>query len=402
MLMIISTAVMSLLIMRGHLFNRFFINSIKRDVLESNVSSVFSIYCEGEMDFSTGDNFLMDLFGDTLDIVSVEKKKWGLYDLITVSAGWRNLSVKKTGLFGTDLDRGKGIAVYLKDTGINLSLSGSSFVRGVCYTSDGIVSSASIEGYPFIFQKTVEGRVEKSEKIFPLIDMEAYESITSLFYGSDNYLPISDLVSNSVENSFYEPASVYYADTSITLRRVSFKGNIILSVNGTLTIERTAYLENVIMLARKIVVDEGSSGSFQAFALEEIVVKKGALLEYPCVLAVVHDSVKKFTERPAVILEENTTVPGGIFVITNDDTGFIKISKNAAVYGQVYCNGAIEHSGNVFGSVYCNNFSFTSFQMRYFNHLLNANVDFSRLPARFSGVDINNENPKKSLIAWLN
>ena len=404
LLMIISTAVMSLLIMRGYLFNKFFINSIQRDKLERNVSSAFNIYREGDMDFSVSENFDIDLFGDGLDIVSVEKKKWGVYDLITINAEWKNFKVKKSGLFGTDMDRGNGTAVYLVDNGISLSLSGSSFVKGLCFTSEGFVSSASIEGYPFIFQKTVEGRVEKSAKPPLFLDTEVPASITSLFYELSNYVPFSDIKSNNIsaiENSFCEPVSVYYADSSLVLSGISLKNNIILASNGTLTINKSAELENVILLARKIVVNEGYSGSFQAFALEKIDVRKNVFLEYPSVLAIVHDSLRKFTQMPAIFLEENTSVSGGIFVIANDDTGFIKISKNSTIYGQVYCNGNIEHSGNVYGSVYCNMFSYIFGQMRYYNHLLNANIDYSKLPYNFSGVNINNENPKKSLIKWV-
>lgn len=404
-LMLISMSITTLLVLRGYLFNKTFLDNIKKYELERNVSSAFKIYSEGVDLFSQGDSCNLDLFSDSISCVILKKSKWGIYDLITATSSWKNLTISKSGLFGTNMDRGTGLALYLADTGINLSLSGNSLVKGVCYVPGGNVKSASIEGHPFIYKQTVEGQTTKSNKTLPETDTEVLKSILSLFLKLTPDFSLSDIVSDNTDilvNPFHSKLITYYTPASVVLSDMNFKDNIIIASAQTITIDNSDKLENVIVLARKIVVTEGFSGSFQGFALESINIGKNVHLKYPSALALVQDENRKLAgSNQSVTIGENSDVSGAIIVITEDNSGYLTISKNAVVYGQVYCAGSVNLSGSVFGSLFCNYFRFSVSRSIYTNHLLDANIDFSRLPSCFSGVDFDDQNPKKSLIKWV-
>lgn len=404
--MIISITIITLLIMRGYLFSKTFLDKVKKDELERNISSAFKIYSEDPDLFSKTDSCNLDLYGDSSSFVSLKKIKWGIYDLITARSKWGQVSSSHIGLFGSDMDRGEDLALYLSDSGINLSLSGKSLIKGLCYVPQGKVKSASVEGHPFIFKKIVDGQVKISSKMLPEIDPEVPETIHSFFYNFSNDLTLSGFKSNNshlVDNSFHNKTLKYSDKTSISLSGMTLKGNLIIASSGTITIDNSTNLDNVIIIARKIIISEGFSGSFQGFALDSINVKKGVYLKYPSALGLILEADGKITSNnKSIIINGNSIVSGAIFVMSGDKSGFVKISQRAVVYGQVYCAGSVELDGDIFGSLYCNFFRFSASSTNYTNHLLDASIDFSRLPFSFSGIEINNQNVKKSLIRWVN
>jgi hypothetical protein len=391
---------------RGYIFNKTFLNEVKRDELETNVSSVFKIYCEGDYRSFQTDSFNLDIYGDSTAIVTLKRMKWGIYDLITCSSKWKDLIISHTGLFGTDLNRGEDLALYLTDSGIDLSLSGNSLLKGLCYVPGGIIKSASIEGHPFIYDKITEGQIKKSDKSLPEIDTEIPKSILSFFQYNYADYPLSGVKSNNtnfLENSFKNKTLPYYEETSVSLSGMKINGNIIIASAGTVTIDNSVSLENVIILARNILIDDGFLGSFQGFALETINVGKNVHLKYPSALGIIQDKSRKLSENnQSITLGENSILSGGIIVISNDNNGLVRILQKAVVLGQVYCAGSVDLSGDIFGSLYCNNFKFNASRSSYLNHLLNGDIDFSRLPSAFSGFKVGDQNAKKSLIKWVN
>lgn len=404
--MIISITIITLLIMRGYIFSKIFFDSIKKDELERNVASAFKIYSEVPDLFLNRDSCSLDIYGDSSAIVTLKKVKWGCYDLIEASSKWNRSNVSHIGLFGADMDRGEDLALYLTDSGINLSLSGKSLLKGTCYVPEGKIKSASVEGHPFAFKKITEGNVKSSNKILPEIDPEVPLTIQSLFNDISYTFTLSGIKSNNIhtiDNSFYNKTIKYYDKVSVTLSGMNLKGNLIIKSSGTITLDNSINLENVIIMARNIIIKDGFSGSFQGFALESINVEKGTYLKYPSVLGLIQDQDSKLTgSNQSVIVNGNSIISGAIIVITDDNRGFVSISPTAVIYGQVYCNGSVELDGELFGSLYCNLFSFSASRTNYINHLLNAIINFSKLPSCFSGIEINNQNSKKSLIRWVN
>ena len=57
--------------------------------------------------------------------------------------------------------------------------------------------------------------------------------------------------------------------------------------------------------------------------------------------------------------------------------------------------------GQVHGSLYTDKFLLSTPSSVYENHLLNATIDASALPASFVGVGLLNTNSEKKVVAWL-
>lgn len=405
-LMIISMTIVSLILLRGFMFRAVLTDSEKREEMNRDNNSALELYKEGTGVFKDNGSSELDLYNDSLSFVKMTKRKWGIYDIISVASTWKNLKISKTGLFGTDLKRGEPLALFLPDAGINLSLSGKSVLNGTCIVPEGIIRPASVEGYPFIFKKTCIGKIKPSDKTLPLVDKEIQDSVHSLFYNIDTTKLYTSLIAKEmpeVVNQFSGPAVTYFGKSSYKSGNISMSGNIILACAGTLTITSSSTLDGIIVLARKIVIKEGFTGSLQAFALESVKVEKGVKLAYPSVLAIFQDKQKELTgDHPQISVDDNSSVCGCILITTDNDSGEIVVNKNAVIYGQIYCGGSVNLSGKVFGSVYCNSFRFTVSNSTYINHILNSDIDFSKMPERLSGIEVGNMNKTRNLIKWLN
>jgi len=405
-LMIISLSVVSLIILRGYLFRTVFIDNEKRHELDLNNNSALELYKEGVDLFSVSDSCNVDLYNDSISFVGMKKEKWGIYDIVLSSARWKNIISSSAGLYGSDLDRGENIALYLADQGIDVSLSGATFLKGTCYVPSGILRPASAEGYPFIYKKLSVGEVKSSSKKLPAMDPKVEKSILSLFINIDTTHSFSDLTAsgkNKAENSFLSKSVTYFEKSSISTGETTLRGKIILASTGTINIQPTSEINDIVVLARKIVIKDGFRGSLQAFALESVDVGKNVRLIYPSTLAICQDKEKKIAGNNLYIsIDENSDITGDVIVTTYDSSGSIIIGKNSSVSGQVYCSGSVDLSGNISGSVYCNSFRFSVGSSTYINHILNATIDFSKMPHRLSGIDAGGTNKTKSLIKWLN
>jgi hypothetical protein len=405
-LMIISMTIVSLILLRGYMFRAVLTDSEKREEMNRDNNSALELYKEGAGVFKDNGSSDLDLYNDSLSFVEMRKKKWGVYDIISVTSTWKNLKISKTGLYGTDLKRGEPLALFLTDTGINLSLSGKSVLNGTCIVPGGIIRPASVEGYPFVYKKICIGKIKPSDKTLPPVDKEIQDSVQSLFYNIDTTNLYTSLIARGISdvvNQFSGPVVTYFGKSSYKSGNISMSGNIILACAGTMTITSSSTLDGIIVLARKIVIKEGFSGSLQAFALESVKVEKGVKLKYPSVLAIFQDKQKELTgDHPQISVDGNSTVCGCVLIATDNDSGEIVISKNAVVYGQVYCGGSVNLSGKVFGSVCCNSFRFTVSNSTYINHILNSDIDFSKMPEVLSGVEIGGQNKTRNLIKWLN
>ncbi|MNT07780.1 hypothetical protein D3C72_1424970 [compost metagenome] len=79
----------------------------------------------------------------------------------------------------------------------------------------------------------------------------------------------------------------------------------------------------------------------------------------------------------------------------------IELKKNASVEGILYSNGFLHLLGNVFGTVYCNRFVLKTPVTYYENHMLDVQIDQSRLSPYFVSSSLFGEKNQKKVIKWL-
>jgi hypothetical protein len=403
-LMLISVIIISLVMMRYSLHQQAFTNKTKLDELDLNLKSAFLVYKHDPGIFSVSDSLDIDLYKDSLAMVRLTREDWGIFDIVTASAGWKNLSLSRSGLFGEVIDS-KDPALYVADHGITVSLSGNSIIRGNSFVPGGVFRTASVEGQPFRNKTTSEGEVHRSESDIPEPDSKL-DSTLAVTYNGDvigiNLSEIDRKNSLSIENPFRNPSVVYYSHVDAILSGLSFRGRIMIYAAGTVFIDRTTSLEDVIIVARRIIIDEGFTGSFQGFAIDSIAIGDNVSMNYPGVLAIAPAADGDATSSDAQItIGRNTIIKGCILLKGQKEKCRLVIPESTSLTGQVYCSGTVQMEGKVYGSIFCDGFSFRRENSTYINHLLNSDIDIERLPDGFAGFAVGNEKSLRTVIKWL-
>lgn len=403
-LMLISAIVITLLMMRFSLYNQIFINSVKSDELDLNLESAFLIYKQNPRIFSGEDSLCIDLYNDSLALVKLSREDWGILDIVTASTGWKNLFLSRTGLFGEVIDS-RDPALYVADHGISVSLSGNTLIRGNSFVPEGVFRTGSVEGQPFIYKNTSAGAVQRSRSDLPEPDPVLDSNLVSLFNGEVTGISFSEIYRKShlpFENPFSDNVVTYYSHLDAVLSGLSFSGKIMIYAAGTVYIDRTTTLEDVIIVARRIIIDDGFTGSFQGFAIDSVGVGDNVSLIYPSVLAIYPAGESDATSlNTHITLGTNTVIKGCILIKGQRESCRLVIPENTSVTGQVYCSGTVELEGEVYGSLFCDGFSFTRGNSTYVNQLLNTVIDIDQLPAGFAGFRAGDDKSSKTLIKWL-
>jgi hypothetical protein len=351
----------------------------------------------------TLDSVEVDLFGDSLSMVTIKKEEWGILDIITATTGWSKRSLSRSGLYGEVVDK-TDPALYMPDRGLNLTLSGHSKITGTVYVPSGIIRKGSIEGQPFIYDRVTDGIVRASERALPSLNSELESSINRIFNEVNPEISLSSLTKNDyqiIENNFESPSVTYFDEQNANLPDLNFKGHIIICAPGSIFVDYSTSLENVILIARKIIVGEGFSGSFQAFALDSIYVGSNVILNYPTVLCISGNDNDAASFKPVISIGRNTSISGCIILNSITDKARLVIPETSSITGQIYCNGDVDLRGEIIGSLFCNQFSFVSGRSSYINHLLNANINIYNLPKGFCGFCVGDTSSTRGLIKWI-
>lgn len=401
--MLISIVIISLILMRQLIFQSTYTNWCKSEEMELNLQSALLLYKQEPDILYLEDSVNVDLYGDSLAIVTIKKEEWGIFDIITATTGWKERSSSRSGLFGEVVDINDP-ALYMPDRGLNLSLSGHSQISGIAYVPSGIIRKGSIEGQPFIFDKVTDGIIKSSVKSLPLLNSNLESTINRIFNQVNPEISLSSLKLGNylvIENTFENPALTYFDEPNANLSNLTFKGHIIICAPGSILVDYSTSLENVILIARKIIIGEGFTGSFQAFALGSIDVGSNVNLTYPTVLCISGNDNDASSFKPVISIGYNTSISGCIILNTISDKSRLVIPKTSSITGQIYCKGDVDLKGEINGSLYCNYFSFISGRSTYVNHLLNSNIRINNLPKGFCGFCVGDTSSNRGLIKWI-
>ena len=175
----------------------------------------------------------------------------------------------------------------------------------------------------------------------------------------------------------------------------------------SIRVERSAHLNDVILAAPVVELEDGVEGNFQVFASRSIICRKNCRLDYPSVLVLTPKTQLQDEpfdrNRNKIIIEENSMIKGVVaYTSPNDDKGYrpnIFIDSKATVAGELYCKGNLELRGTIYGTVYTKQLVVNEGGTVYLNHLYNAIIDVQKLPERYVGLVF--EDKLKDVLKWL-
>jgi hypothetical protein len=342
----------------------------------------------------------LDLFGDGEDSVVVVKKRWGVFNLLVSKAFQGNEMAYKASLAG-HRPTGIGIcALYLSDERRPLSIAGDVILNGDCYLPKSGIRTTYINRMGYSKKELVHGKQMESIEGMPEINQELLKICQRLsqqdFHQDYLLFPYNGL-SDTINNSFYNSETLYlYSDGTTVIDRY-IKGNVIIHASGKIIVMAGAKLEDVVLIAPYIEIQDDFRGQAQFFARDSIKVQDRCKLLYPSALVIYNDQGK-------ITLGENSEIKGLVFLAgdeKNYDDRILRISENSVVTGQVYIDGFVEHKGEIHGNLTCRKFMLKMDHSSYENHLFNGIIDAEKLPEYFLGTDLYEFSEGKKIVKWV-
>jgi hypothetical protein len=371
-----------------------------------NVASGIEFLLSNQAILPVNKQTIIDLFDSGSDSVILKKRNWGGFEIISASVIEKNEIFSKSAIVGQLEKHGEKISLYLTNNKEPLSLCGNTILNGLCYLPENGVKMATIEGQNYVGNKLVNGVERTSESELPAINLEMinenYLYLSGIFQNDDSV--INEFFSDTIIRSFDKSTLLIKLDRSANLSGIYLSGNIIIYSHDEINISNNSYLENIVIYAKSINILEGFVGSLQLFASQKINISDNVLLPYPSVVALLKD--KSDEDISVVNVGENSTIKGSIFSYSKNETDHksmvISILSKAAIYGEVYSNGYVDLKGKVYGSVHCNQFYLKTPSSVYINHLLNAEIDASKLSKFYIGINMLNKPFTREVVKWIN
>ncbi len=366
----------------------------KLDQVISDIYSAFDLLMDSEIEPGTS---TLDLYNDSTSVVDVYTEQWGAYYIITVESENEAYPLGKTAMIGFKDDSGDMTCLYLQDQKNNLSVTGNTSITGDVYLPESGIKPIVIEGRNYTGKSLVKGKINKSLSRLPEINKDLFDDPETddyeTFYFSE-YNP-----GDTIYNSFKNDMMVFEAKKP--LADLVIIGKILIHSDEKIVVTKDCILEDVILIAPEIFVDEGFKGRFQAFATDSIRVSKDAELSYPSFLMLHVDN----SLHGEINIEESAKISGGVCLYKEADLtiphSVINIAEDAEISGIVYSNDMVELKGTVKGRVYTSKFILRTASSAYENLLMDAVITMESYNEYFVEPVIF-KSQKFELLKWVN
>jgi hypothetical protein len=355
-------------------------------------------------------NVNIDLYQTGDDSIQIRSCHWGLWE----AAGFKcavikNRSVEKSMIYGClPADKFKS-ALWLPMASYGVGLTGSAYIKGDCYVSEGGVRpNISVGGYASTVAKHLEGN---SYKCDPSILQQTAEQTTYLnnlqqgnfaavFTEPEMYVKHT---TDSIYRSFSQPTLCIALDNAnISLSSVRIKGNCVLYSKQPLSIPASARLEQVQIIAPVVFIEPGFKGSIHVLASDSIYVGEGAMLQYPSSLVL---NIKTFRVNGTNIAIKNSAVVNGIIysyqAVPDMQRSMIRISELAITRGIIYSNGFVELKGKHIGNITTAGFQYKNRENTLTNVLPMGTIDFTELSKHFVIPVLTDKKTIYSTACWI-
>ncbi|SNY99697.1 hypothetical protein [Flagellimonas pacifica] len=351
------------------------------------------------------DSVILNLAQDDGIKTTVVKSHWGIFEKYAVISKFKKNKFVKTALVGGRMDEGFS-ALYLKDNDRPVVIAGNAKITGNVYLPKQGIRPGSIRGQFYQFTNPVYGNVKQSTKVLPPVDDELKAYLRHLLIGGFEMSNETNIrFSNRLHllNSFESPTQFIQGDV-LRLSDVKLRGNILVKATDKIIVSKSANLQDVLLIAPEIEIENGFSGRLQAIASNHIKMNRRVNLEYPSAIIVDRGVTPnpKEPRKPNIEIGSDSSIKGIVayFERTQENQFFpqVVISEKALVYGEVFCEKNIELKGDVIGNVTTNAFMAMENGSVYQNHLFGGTINVTFLSEQYVGLLLNKQ---KGVSKWL-
>lgn len=336
--------------------------------------------------------------GDTSEIMV---RNWGAFRVVVARTHHHNRSLVKSAIIGNRSVYSYA-TVYLPDTRQTIKVCGDTRIEGTVYAGERAVERGYITGKNYTGEKLVYGETKKSEKYLPeLIPDVQNLTLESYIKGTTKI----DFPQRDTTFTFGQPTQLVSSIDPIIVNR-NLSGNLIIHSFDSIFVNAGVQLENLILIAPKVRFEKGFRGSVQVVAHEEVHLEEDVKLIYPSTVTLNEISENSVRVPRGIYLQEGSLVVGGILLVSQKPNFRAPLElkiDHATVGGLIYNVGETEVRGKVHGYIYTNGFSLRAGGGEYKNHLLDAEINSTKLPEELLLPQwIKHKEPLKGeLITWF-
>ena len=369
----------------------FFTRQELKNQLTSRCESCIEYYLSNISELENGDQKLLDLYEDGITCQFM-LDRWGEYYKLSGKTFFKNDTVSSTYIVGINQDK-RDLALYLCDFGEELKISGTTEIKGNMFLPKKRYKTVNIVGNQFQNNPKITGTVGVSSQNLPKIE--------SNFVNYQKKKNSIDIVTNLKKKeqyirSFDKPTAEFFLEGQTVIENMNIKGNYIVKSNDSITIGASSKLDDIIIKAPKVIIENDFVGTLQIYAEREIVIGSNVQLNYPSSMVI---NSSRQNEEKKINIGENSEMYGTIILNGLDfrekQNNFLKLASGSFVVGDIYCNGIMQLEGSVVGSVYAHKFQLETKSSKYADILLNAEINKEKVPEFYTSPlfigRINNE-----------
>lgn len=395
-------ALLTMGILWGHYYGSIQISqSIKHSQLLANVNSAINkvLVFPDSLAYNRDVEFMP--FGNETPVV-LNKRQWGMYDVLVAKAGIPQDSIKRALLVGQNAFDSDSLALYVSDQDKQVYISGGILIKGKCKVPKGQFKYAYIASNNLSAKQVFPSNMDKSSIDLPKVNEKQLRyNYQILSQGAQNMGRLVDLVSflqdkDTVDVSFFEPTLVLTTTEAYALRNKVLSGNIIIVSSALFAIEPSARLNKILVYAPYIRLEDKASGSMQLFASDSLHIGSDCNLTFPSIACALSNNVS-FIE-----FGKGSKICGNVLQYQIDapqSKSILKISSGVEIEGLVYTNAYVQASGKIKGSLYANQLYLKTDAGYYENHLMDTEIDFSQLSRLYVSGNLF-ANKKQRIVSW--
>lgn len=358
------------------------------------------------------DTLQLDDIGNENQNIKVHLSHWGILEKAMVITQHRKKKFLQTAIIGSEINSADSPTLYLQETFNPLTLVGNTIIRGNAYLPSQGVKSGYIAGESYYGSQLIYGTTKKSDTILPKLSKSTLETIEAYFTSSEvnNQQDFSLLQSNhKIVNSFKEKTKSTSSRSIIILENCDLTGNIIIKSDTLIRVKKSAKLQDILLIAPIVEIENQVNGCFQVIAKTKITVGKECKLNYPSALLLYQDN-KNYPDLNSnidfnnqIFIDSNTLINGTVCYIQSkiaaDYNTQLVLEKASRIKGLVYCMGNFEIKGTVSGSVFTKQFTANQAGSIFLNHIYHGTIENINTPSKYAGAVF--ENQTKAIVKWM-
>lgn len=369
------------LLLLSNLYNQLNVYYNVHEELYINNASTIN-YALGN-DLNIEEETLTDEFNGIASVI--QKKQYGLLSVLLVQSMVKNDTIASAHFVGQYAN--SKTALYVSNFTQPIAASGNVTVKGDVFLSSDRVRETYINNKPN--QINIQKPIKSSTINLP----EISKRCETVF----NSIPTQKVILNALEkkndslyvNSFFNETKEIQVVNN-RLENIIIKGNFVIRSNDSLVVSKSAKLEDVILLAPKVRIQEGFEGTIQVFATEKIYVDKKVQLNYPSAICVKNNGDSD--KEGFIFIDEESKIDGAVLMFGNDllhiEKNSIDIKDKTQIRGTVYSSGRLSINGKVYGAVYAAKLLYKTTSSSYANCLADVEIDVNKRPNYFIEVPI--------------